>query len=34
MTYLIDRSGKIAATYVGLVDRGNCENVISRLLEK
>jgi len=34
MTYLIDRSGKIAATYVGLVDRGNCENAISRLLEK
>jgi len=34
MTYLIDRSGKIVATYVGLVDRGNCENAISRLLEK
>jgi cytochrome c biogenesis protein CcmG/thiol:disulfide interchange protein DsbE len=34
MTYLIDRRGKIAATYVGLADRSNCENVISRLLKK
>jgi cytochrome c biogenesis protein CcmG/thiol:disulfide interchange protein DsbE len=32
MTYLIDRNGKIAATYVGLVDKNNCENVINRLL--
>lgn len=34
MTYLIDRNGKIAATYVGLVDKNNCENVINRLLGK
>jgi peroxiredoxin len=34
MTYLIDRNGKIAATYVGLVDKNNCENVINRLLSK
>jgi cytochrome c biogenesis protein CcmG/thiol:disulfide interchange protein DsbE len=34
MTYLIDRDGKIAATYVGLVDKSNCENAINRLLHK
>jgi peroxiredoxin len=34
MTYLIDRNGKIAASYVGLVDKNNCEDVINRLLGK
>lgn len=34
MTYLIDRNGKIAATYVGLADKSHCETAISRLLDK
>ena len=34
VTYLIDRSGKVAATYVGLVDKNSCESAILRLLEK
>ncbi len=32
MTLLIDRDGKIAASYVGLVDRGACESDIRMLL--
>jgi peroxiredoxin len=31
-TYLIDRSGKIAATYVGVVDKSDVEANIKRLL--
>ncbi len=32
VTYLIDRSGRIAATYVGLVDKANLEANIKALL--
>jgi cytochrome c biogenesis protein CcmG/thiol:disulfide interchange protein DsbE len=33
-TFLIDRSGKIAATHVGLTDRGALENEIRTLLQQ
>ena len=32
VTYLIDKRGKIAATYVGVVDRANIEQNIKALL--
>jgi hypothetical protein len=32
VTYLIDRHGRIAATYVGIVDRANLEANIRALL--
>ena len=32
VTYLIDRRGRIAATYVGIVDRANIEANIKTLL--
>jgi peroxiredoxin len=32
VTYLIDRRGRIAATYVGIVDRTNIEANINALL--
>jgi len=32
VTYLIDRRGRIAATYVGIVDRANMEANIKTLL--
>lgn len=32
MTFLIDREGKIAATYVGVVDKEACEYQIRRLV--
>jgi hypothetical protein len=31
-TYLIDRSGRIAATYIGLINRQNLEGNIAKLL--
>jgi peroxiredoxin len=31
-TYLIDRSGRIAATYIGLINRQNLERNIAKLL--
>ncbi|MCZ2111948.1 MAG: TlpA family protein disulfide reductase [Dehalococcoidia bacterium] len=34
LTYLIDRHGRIAATYAGIVDRANLEGNIERLLEE
>ena len=34
MTLLIDRSGEIAASYIGVVDKGACESEIRTLLHK
>jgi hypothetical protein len=35
VTYLIDKHGRIAATYVGIVDRANLEaNIQARLVER
>jgi len=34
MTLLIDRQGKIAVTYSGLVDRDRCESEIRALLKE
>jgi peroxiredoxin len=34
MTLLIDRDGKIAASYAGVVDRGACESEIRTLLQE
>ena len=33
MTLLIDRSGEIAASYIGVVDKGACESKLQTLLE-
>ena len=33
MTLLIDRSGEIAASYVGVVDKGTCESKLQTLLQ-
>lgn len=33
MTLLIDRNGKIAASYTGVVDKGACESEIRMLLQ-
>lgn len=33
MSLLIDRSGEIAASYVGVVDKGTCESKLQTLLE-
>jgi hypothetical protein len=32
--FLIDRAGRLAAKYIGLVDRDNIESYIRRLLEE
>jgi hypothetical protein len=34
MTHLIDRDGKIAKTYLGLVDKNNCEQEIRTLVQE
>jgi hypothetical protein len=34
MTFLIDRQGRIAADYTGLLDRARCEKEIRRLLDE
>jgi cytochrome c biogenesis protein CcmG/thiol:disulfide interchange protein DsbE len=34
MTLLIDRNGKIAASYTGVVDKGRCESELRALLEE
>jgi peroxiredoxin len=34
MTWLIDRSGKIAASYTGVVDMGACESELRTLVQK
>ena len=34
MTLLIDRSGAIAASYIGVVDKGACESKLRTLLEE
>ncbi len=33
MTLLIDRSGEIATSYVGVVDKGTCESKLQTLLQ-
>ncbi|MBV8729580.1 MAG: TlpA family protein disulfide reductase, partial [Acidobacteriia bacterium] len=33
-TYLIDKAGRIAATYVGVVDKANVEGNIKMLIEE
>jgi hypothetical protein len=32
LTVLIDRAGKIAASYAGVIDKAKCEGEISKLL--
>ena len=34
MTLLIDRSGEIAASYIGVVDKGTCESKLRTLLQQ